>query len=86
MIFGCFPGGSKMTNRDPCLALLLNHNNTSQRSQQERQETLMVQVLFFVREETSDDIVIRIVWSKGLHNSWFSLALRPPHVGLVKYT
>jgi len=46
----------------------------------------MVQVLFFVREETSDDIVIRIVWSKGIHNNWFSLALRPPHVGLVKYT
>ena len=75
-----------MTNRDPCLALLLNHNNTSQRSQQKRQETLMVQVLFFVREETSDDIVIRIVWSEGLHNNWFCLALRSPQVGLVKYT
>ena len=35
-----------MTNRDPCLALLLNQNNTSQRSHQERQETLLVQVLF----------------------------------------
>ena len=46
----------------------------------------MVQVLFFFREETSDDIVIRIVWSKGLHDNWFSLAMRPPHVGLVKYT
>ena len=46
----------------------------------------MVQVLYFVREETSDDIVIRIVWSEGLHNNWFCLALRPPHVGLVKYT
>ena len=46
----------------------------------------MVQVLFFVREETSDDIVIRIVWSKGLQDNWISLAMRPPHVGLVKYT
>ena len=46
----------------------------------------MIQVLFFFREETSDDIVIRIVRSEGLHNNWFCLALRPPHVGLVKYT
>ena len=46
----------------------------------------MVQALFLLREETSDDIVIRVVWSEGLHNNWSCLALRPPHVSLVKDT
>jgi len=46
----------------------------------------MVPALFFLREETSDHIVVRVIGGKHLHNDWSWLAPRHPQMSLVKYT